>query len=234
MNKRRTPREIKTSWEHFKEEYTNEILPIYLNHEETFDYVGYHGRRHITRSLLFAEIIGRFYFLLGEDLLDFDGIRTAVSFHDSAREGNGMDYWEVESGENCKEYLLDKGRSKVYADKISNMILQKKIDIETREEQIVYDVDVIEIIRVFPSRDAFRIEELYFLGENELHKDFPTSILKLRNQFLAEFWDFIEATEDLSPSNESFVNKYIQFFQADRERYSLMNSLYDFEWKPSE
>lgn len=58
------------------------------------------------------------------------------------------------------------------------MILQNKIDIETREEQIVYDVDVIEIIRMFSNRDDFRIKELYFLGENDLHKNFPTSILK--------------------------------------------------------
>ena len=173
-----TQKEIQNGWTNFIDEYTHKILPIYENHEQTFDFVGLHGRRHLTRSLIFAEILGRFYFLMGEKSIDFDGIRIAVSYHDSGREGNGTDYWESESSENCRNYLIDNGKTEAYANKISSMILQKKGDIKIREEQIVYDVDVIEIIRVFSSRENFRKKELFFLGENNLHNNF-SSVLKL-------------------------------------------------------
>jgi len=69
-------------------------------------------------------------------------------------------------------------------------------------------------------------------------------------QFLSEFWSFIETTEKLfctpilsgfnneyfeiyhdelkMPSGENYVNKYIEIFNKNKEKYPLMNNLYDF------
>lgn len=230
-----TKKAIESSWNEFVEFFNKEIIPIYWNHEKDFDFVGIHGRKHISRSIIIAEVLARFYYLLGEGEIDFEGIRTAVAFHDSGREGNGTDYWENESKENCRAYLLQIGKPKLYADQISQMITNKKEDINDRVSQIVYDADVIEILRLFTDNSGglhkFRTSELFFLGKNHLHQDLSESVFSLRQRFIKEVWDFINETEINFKMTSKFVlNDFLDILEKDVGKYNLINQFFKFEF----
>ena len=113
------------TWDEFKNIFKNEILPIYEKHEQDFDYLGIHGIKHITRSIIFGEIITRFYEVEVEEKIDFNGIRMAISFHDAGREGNGKDLWESQSTELCFQYLLKSGEPEFYSRLVADTIINK-------------------------------------------------------------------------------------------------------------
>ena len=93
------------NWDRFVKEFSKSILPIYQHHESTFDKFGIHSRLHICRSIIFSEFMTRFLLKEFGQKLDFTAIRYAVAFHDSGREGNGVDIWEQDSSDNCYSYL---------------------------------------------------------------------------------------------------------------------------------
>ncbi len=41
-----TQKEIQNGWTNFIDEYMHKILPIYKNHEQTFDFVGLHKKKN--------------------------------------------------------------------------------------------------------------------------------------------------------------------------------------------
>ncbi len=87
----------------FSETFANEIFPLYKRHEDTFDEHKMHGVLHIGRSLIAAYVI---HSELEKNKLveksSIEDILFAVSYHDSGRQANGIDYWEHFSSENCK------------------------------------------------------------------------------------------------------------------------------------
>ncbi|MBW4623726.1 MAG: hypothetical protein KME17_30745 [Cyanosarcina radialis HA8281-LM2] len=90
------------SWQQFVATLQNDILPIYARHEEEFDRLGIHGRIHICRSIVLAEVMSSLYSPFAE--IDRFAIRYAVAFHDSGRQGNGRDIWESASAEKRCRY----------------------------------------------------------------------------------------------------------------------------------
>ena len=139
---------LDNGWVGFKEIFKEEILPIYEKHERDFDYFGIHGKKHITRSIIFSEIMTRFYAPIVKEALDFKGIRIAISFHDAGREGNGKDLWEEQSAELCFQYLMKNGEEEKYARLVANSILRKSDD-RSIISQIVHDADSLDIMRLF-------------------------------------------------------------------------------------
>jgi len=87
----------KATWPLFAAELQEEILPLYLSHEQTFDSWSIHGRMHICRCVLFAEFMSRYYYRQTTYTPNVDWVRYAIAFHDSSRQGNGADLWEHDS-----------------------------------------------------------------------------------------------------------------------------------------
>jgi hypothetical protein len=140
-----------------------DVLPIYLRHEDTFDFLGIHGRMHISRSVIFSEWISRYYMDMCDIELDIDAIRFATAFHDSGRQGNGPDYWENDSSDICYDYLINKGFDIDRVKFISKLIL-KHGDYGI-EKRIVHDADVLEIMRPccgHGGRVGFKMKKLRF------------------------------------------------------------------------
>lgn len=218
---------IQQGWLAFQPTLASEILPLYHAHEQTFDSMGLHGRRHITRSLIFAEAMARFYYHLGKTCIDFEGLRVAVAFHDAGREGNGPDYWEKDSARLCEDYLLKQGKSAYYAAATSSMILQKKSTITSYTSQVVYDADVLEIMRLFVNTKAgykkFRDSELLFLKDLPNTSDFAT--LRLRKQLMNEAWAFVLETERMRKplDNHQFLPVYFDKIINHQHRYPRLH-----------
>ena len=187
-----------SNWNDFIIEFTQNILPIYKEHEDTFDSIGIHGRIHISRSLIFSEYMTRFYeSVLGQDI-DFFAIRYAVAFHDSGRKGNGIDLWEDISEKKCFQYLLTKSdysaprQNDINYSRYTASLINKSVDKSDFNKLSVYDADVLEIMRPCcgnGERDGFKPNFLHFLKYNDEYQ-------QVRNDLIEDAWKFIEYTED--------------------------------------
>ena len=222
--------EDKNGWEWFREELGRSILPIYKMHEEDFDFFGYHGRRHVSRSLILAEIMSGFYSEQTNRRLDKYGIRVAISFHDSGRQGNGKDIWENESYQLCYKYLLDQGNAPDYSDKVAQTILKGRDEVTDIESQIVYDSDVLEIMRFFTNAEnglkKFRASELLFLSHKDVYNQRQEDWCSgTRNKFIKEVWQFICETEGLgSVANDDYLSRYVEIIKENDGKYNTLNS----------
>lgn len=199
-------------WQQFITHLQTDILPIYTRHEDKFDYPRIHGRLHICRSIVLAECMATLYSQFLE--VDRFAIRYAIAFHDSGRQGNGIDIWEADSAANCYSYLqqkllIDEPR----AEYISKFIVKKDklVDINN---QITHDADVLEIMRL-TGKKGFEPFHLQF-GRN-----FPT-LTELKETLINEAWQLIDLTEQikerLSPST------YLQDLITLAQAYPLLAS----------
>jgi len=190
---------IQTSWLSFIEEAQTNIFPIYQEHEEHFDGAGIHGRMHISRALVFAEVMGRLY-LHCDQHLDVYAVLLAVAFHDSGRQGNGADLWEGASAGLCYKYLLQKSNEK-YATFVSNLIDKSGASWDIHK-RIMHDADVLEIMRPCCGHggiDGFRQKMFRFAGDRDPLMNLFEDPSALRKQFIQQAWELIQITEEIKP-----------------------------------
>lgn len=93
-------------------------------------------------------------------------IRIAVLFHDSAREGDGLDLWDPQSAEACKKYLLSVCKIEAgLAELIANLIEHKDEQnaFITKHQAIHRDIDYLrqlvnmaDTLEVLRCRDVFK------------------------------------------------------------------------------
>lgn len=205
-----------TSFNTFQKDFQYHIAPFYEAHENDFDYCGIHGRKHISRALIFGECMARYYATAFNIAVDFKAVRIAIAFHDAGRKGNGRDIWESESADLCFQYLQQKGYGDSYCRKVANFISQKQK--AHSWGQIVYDADVLEIMRLFCNTpngiEQFRKEELYFLSYKDILLLSAAKAPKttLRTQLIEEAWLLIQMTEKEGTIRVS--NHYLQDLMA--------------------
>jgi len=191
--------QISLSFNAFQKDFAADISPFYEAHENSFDFAGIHGRKHISRAIVFGECIARYYAKHFGLRVDFEAVRTAIAFHDAGREGNGRDLWEAESAALCLEYLQQKNKPKTYCSQVANFISQKE---EAHSwGQIVHDADVLEIMRLFCNTpnglQKFRTGELFFLSYKDVLLPLTSKVEKTaRNQVIEEAWSLIRTTEE--------------------------------------
>ena len=148
--------------------FENQVASRYQKHEQTFDLESFHGRFHILRCLLLADCIHQYY---ENKVLDLDIQKSyyAILFHDIMRENNGIDLWEPQSANECFNFLKQKGYPEEYAFQTSKIIL--KTNDSNLEEQVLYDVDVLDYHRFFylpEERHLFDDFKLKFAGPNDV------------------------------------------------------------------
>lgn len=219
-------------WGIFVKDLTLNILPIYKNHESTFDYNGIHGRLHISRALFFAESMARYYKAIGITDIDFLAIRYAVSFHDAGRKGNGVDIWESESAHICRVHLLNRGLSNEYSKYVSQLIEKKgRWD---AHKKMVHDADVLEIMRPccgHGGRNGFKEKALRFLSDRDefILKDHIETYSSIRKTIIDEAWQLIIATENrkhlFSSLGQSFFGNLIEFLCDDGNSFHFIKGV---------
>jgi hypothetical protein len=219
-------------WGVFVKDFVSNILPIYNNHESSFDYNGIHGRMHVSRALIFAETMARYYYkLFGVKDIDFLAIRYAISFHDSGRKGNGIDIWESESADICRVHLLNRGLSKEYSKYVSQLIEKKgRWD---AHKKMVHDADVLEIMRPccgHGGRNGFKEKALRFLSNrDELINDHIENYSSIRKAIIDEAWQLIIATENkkhlFGTCDHSFFGNLIEFLYDDGNSFHFIKGV---------
>lgn len=193
--------------------FKDEIASLYQKHEETFDLASFHGRFHILRCLLLADAIHKYY-EINAITLDIEKSYYAILFHDIMRENNGEDLWETQSASKCFTFLKQNGFSQEYALQTSKMIL--KVNDIVFEEQILYDVDVLDYNRFFflpEERHFFEDFRLKFAGPNDikgqLDLDAREKIIILAQQ-LVKFCETIPVVTKTENLVELVLDYYLQ------------------------
>lgn len=218
----------------------NEILPIYRDHERYFDGYSIHGRMHICRAIIFGEWMMEQYQQSGCNSLDFEGVRLAIAFHDSGREGNGPDRWERESAENCFQYVIKYKkessseaeiiRAKTVAGYIYDLDGPPHWDVNRR---IVHDADVLEIMRPCCGHGGiygFRRGVLRFGNDRDDAKSYLQTPEDIREQLINEAWNWISLTEarkiGLAESTK-YMEDLLSLLSENNNDFPLLSSILD-------
>lgn len=167
----------------------NHVLPIYQtpygNIEGRERY--WHGVMHASRTVIFAHIIGSMYKDAGHDITSTPmGMLIAAGMHDSARENDGPDLWDKDSGEMCKSLLEEQGD--IHSELLGRAVAEKDSKTpDSLEQKIIHDADCMEIVRCLRHPGHFRRNELW------VAKELDTEIV---TQFISEAKLFIHLTQD--------------------------------------
>lgn len=190
----------------FLENFEKDICPIYKKHQETFDGDCVHGILHISRSIILGMVFIRYFKSKHPDI---QSILYAIAFHDSARRSSAEDLWEKESAENCRQYMNSKNLD--YADMAASFI-SKQVNENNFDHKIVYDVDVLEVIRC---RTMLYFDANYL----KLHfQDYPTLI--------AEWNEFIKETQFLKHlyKDVSTLNLLAELLMSQKDKYKFITN----------
>lgn len=216
---------IPSSFATFAVELEKEIFPFYEEHEKGFDKSRIHGRMHVARAVIFAEVMARYYQNKGETV-DFDYVRRTTGMHDTGRKGNGEDKWEKESSELLYQHLLQKNTPPEEALQKSTIIMKEKADTNSIEFKIFQSADCLDIMRPCTGnggRDGFKPKYLTFL-KNSSNLDEA----QFRENLIEEAWFFIQLTEKQKNNfNESngFMEKLFQVIGENHEKLPILSSI---------
>lgn len=193
--------------------FKNGIANRYQKHEQTFDLGSFHGRFHIIRCLLLADAMHQYYESKAI-ALDIEKSYYAILFHDIMRENNGEDLWEPQSAGECFTFLKQNGHSQEYALQTSKLILKANDTIF--EEQILYDVDVLDYHRFFylpEERHFFEDFRLKFAGPNDIKSqtdiEAREKIILLAQQ-LVKFCETIPVATETTTLMKLVLDYYLQ------------------------
>ncbi len=206
----------------FKQNHLPTILDKYKEHEQSFDPMGIHGRRHICRSLIYSNAMANMMRQQGAQI-DSHALYTTTAMHDSGRQGNGADIWEKDSAGLTKDYLkqngLDDDRDEDYLELIDAAIdSQADPDNKTLEGLILKSADSLDIQRVY-GRKGYREDKLGFMfqdthlgGDKYLMVDETQ-----RKALIDEAATLIENTEPFTDTDRDYERVQQEYNDLDPE-----------------
>lgn len=212
--------------------FSTRILLIYEEHEKKFDFFSVHGRIHVSRALIFAEIMSRFYCDNYKIDIDFDAVRYAISFHDSGRQANGPDRWESDSADNCYDFLKKNnflGKGSDYGSYVASLI--EKHGNWDIHKKIVHDADVLEIMRPTCGHggiDGFRRGSFRFLGYKDGVVRYDSNNEHVREVMIKEAWKLIVMSENNKSrltSNLDYFKNIIGIIENNRDDFSMLSEI---------
>lgn len=140
-----------------------------------------HGAMHAARVSAWTLVMANLYRkhgdqdalkLTNEDILL---IQIAALFHDAARQDEGVDRWDSQSGELCYRYFIKNGideeRARIFSDAARH---KDTLEIKSIAHKLIHDADALDIMRLVPQ---FRLEELDFY--NDIAQDNPEAFSDL-------------------------------------------------------
>ena len=214
-----------SDWDAFIAAFDADIAPIYLAHEDDFDAPGIHGRMHVARCALFAEVMGRHYATRTSARPAMNDARYAAAFHDAARRANGPDMWDHESAAMCGDYAArHPGLFSRDAQAMAQLLGAKPDPGACLEAQIVHAADVLDIMRPccgHRGREGFRAAALIFLGERDPVARDPDS----RERLIEEAWQFIQASEarkDAMAASTRYLADLVEVLRAGRIEWPML------------
>ncbi len=202
----------------FSESFSKRVFMLYKHHEETFDTHKIHGVLHIGRSLVASYII---HAQIEKEILrtrdkdepeyksTIENILWAVAFHDSGRQGNGIDYWEGFSANNCF----------MSGHEYASTLIKKNRKTNDYCAMCVYDADVIEIMRPCCGRGGiYEFDKKYLLLLNVLGGFYE--------KLIPEWWSFVQHTEAIKEelSVPNIIDKLVEIIEENKDKFPIIFS----------
>jgi hypothetical protein len=180
-----------------------------------------HGTMHAARTAIWTQLYAALAEKAGEDVVeDRFLLALAGASHDIAREDEGVDRWDAESGAFLKAYLLQQGLNVETARHYAHAIAEKDPEggrFTSPDQRAVHDADCLEIMRLTGLR-GFRMSELQFYHFKGLDQ---------KDEIIAEVADFIQMTEPLKlqmeQSSKNLIGDLLKLME--KERFPLLNEL---------
>lgn len=150
------------------------VFPVYRTHYPNGEKRFWHGVPHAVRSTLFALIMAEMAKDTGKTLThDKVSLLTAMAMHDAARENDGEDIWDEQSGALAKKVIQEKMQlTEDEASFFQNCVADKdNPKPESLEKAILHDGDCLEIMRCLRHPDDFDFKQLRMaeeLGEESM------------------------------------------------------------------
>lgn len=190
----------------FRTQHLGDILDIYKGHEQTFDPEGIHGREHISRVVLYSNILANFFRDQGATV-DSHALYTTSALHDAGREGNGVDRWEGDSAQLALDRLGAQGiTDERYLELAKGAIQGSATPLHSLEAVILKSADSLDIIRE-RGLSGYNTNFLAFMGGDT---DIDPGIripqdTEFRDALIQEVAQFIEATTFRAPSEGAWL-----------------------------
>lgn len=190
----------------FRTQHLGEILDLYTGHEQTFDPEGIHGREHISRVVLYSNILANVFRDQGATV-DSHALYTTSALHDAGREGNGPDRWEGDSAKLALDRLGAQGiTDQRYLELAKGAIQGSATPLHSLEAVILKSADSLDIIRE-RGLAGYNTNFLAFMGGDT---DIDPGIripqdTEFRDALIQEVAQFIEATTFRAPSEGAWL-----------------------------
>ena len=197
------------------------MLPIYHNHEKTFDKGNnWHGRTHATRSFVFSVAMANIFREKGVDV-DMNAVALATAGHDTGREANGPDSddSEARSGDivtSMVEQLHPDAAGDAWKGQVKANIATKAVNQTTLEGYLFKSGDSLDYSRI-ADLDPKRFP---FLRETVVTRDGLVVAVdeSLRRQLMKEARLLAERTDYGTARGEEIKQFQIQLAQLSSRR----------------
>lgn len=180
----------------------------------------WHGVPHAARVAFFSTILRELYLQAGKPCRT-EGIfcHLAAGMHDAARQDDGEDLWDKESGLMAEKALLEAGCSEADAALLGKAVAEKDApNPGLLEQKLVHDADCLEIMRCLRNPRDFRPEELLAF------QDLESGVV---HQLIREAREFIELTDKgaikkFLETTEEPYKALIQILNETEDRFPLL------------
>ena len=210
---------------------TDEIFPLYIEHEKTFDRNQIHGRMHISRCIIYTMAMLNFYKRYKKVTFDELASIYSIAFHDAGRRGNGVDVWEKDSQKLLYNFLRKKGYNLLKAFKFSR-IVNKDNRSDSLEARAILSSDCLDIMRCrFGGIRSFRRNFLTFL--NPTKDSAPRGVTKdecknIREKLIKEAWEFIKITENKKvelTNSKTYFEDVLYLLESNQKKFPTLLGL---------
>jgi hypothetical protein len=118
-----------------------------------------HGAMHAARTTLWGMLLSELYHrYTGEEEPHLHDLLLAMTHHDCAREDEGGDLWDRQSGEQCAIYLEKRGETSAGYRRYFADAIEHKERRNTLARQLVQAADCLDIMRVSMFMGPLRIQ----------------------------------------------------------------------------
>jgi hypothetical protein len=158
------------AYQEFKELYYEDLMLILHYQRTAFPDTMLHGYAHIARCLILTHALAKLHELSYEDEMK---CLIAIGLHDSAREGDGEDVWEEESGKIAIRFCREKGFSEEFQNDVFKLITEKTYyhSLPNKKFIVCHDADCLDIIRCFGIHDFDTRHFVSFRDNAQLRND---------------------------------------------------------------
>lgn len=178
-----------SAYTQFKNNYLSGIMDIIEVQRKAYPKTGLHGYAHIARCLILTHALAKLHKLSYEDEMK---CLIAIGLHDSAREDDGEDLWEKESGRIAMSFCAKNAFDFNFQEQVYDLITKKTYvdNLPTANFVVCHDADCLDIIRCF-GIDGFDANHFAsFKGSNKLREDLIEDTCKLIDSTYLDEWEY--------------------------------------------